>query len=299
MTHAEIEAFLAVCEYHTFTKAAEALFIGQSALSTRLKNLEDEVGCRLLIRSKGQREIELTWEGKQFYELAIQYRDILQKMQDISGSELRGRIRIASIHSLGTYLLPQVYGRFLETHPSMKMEIQDLNTPEACDSLERGLTDLSFGTDHRQIPGLEIIPVVSEEMVFVCSKESSYPDRVPLSKLSTGWELYSSWCDTFDSWHNEAFGVHAQPRVKLELMRQLEYFLTKSENWAIVPYSVAVNMLESGNVRLCEMEFSVPPRITYCLSRTGSAHHPAVGPFLDCLKETVASMDGRYIRTLL
>ena len=56
MTHVELDAFLAVCRHKNITKAAQELFITQSALSTRLKQLEEEIGCNLLIRQKGKRE---------------------------------------------------------------------------------------------------------------------------------------------------------------------------------------------------------------------------------------------------
>jgi len=63
MTHMELDAFLAVCHNKNITKAAQELFITQSALSMRLKHLEKEIGCALLIRSKGKHEIELTAKG--------------------------------------------------------------------------------------------------------------------------------------------------------------------------------------------------------------------------------------------
>jgi len=44
MTNSEIESFLAVCRYQTVSRAAEALYITQSSLSTRLKSLERELG---------------------------------------------------------------------------------------------------------------------------------------------------------------------------------------------------------------------------------------------------------------
>ena len=63
MTHVELDAFLAVCRHKNITKAAQELFITQSALSTRIRLLEEEIGCELLLRHKGKREFSLTAKG--------------------------------------------------------------------------------------------------------------------------------------------------------------------------------------------------------------------------------------------
>ena len=70
MTDFEIMAFQAIMKYGNMTKAAESLFISQPALSTRLVGLENELGCRLFLRRRGVKNIELTEKGKQFIALA-------------------------------------------------------------------------------------------------------------------------------------------------------------------------------------------------------------------------------------
>ena len=53
MNNIEIEAFLAICRNKSISKASEELYISQSTLSSRLKSLEEHLGCPLLLRSKG------------------------------------------------------------------------------------------------------------------------------------------------------------------------------------------------------------------------------------------------------
>ena len=69
ITYSGIEAFLAVCRWKSITQAAEKLFICQSSLSVRLKNLENELGTELFLRKKGRHEVILTQSGKDFYEI--------------------------------------------------------------------------------------------------------------------------------------------------------------------------------------------------------------------------------------
>ena len=79
MTHAEMEAFLAICRHKNISKAADELYISQTSLSARLKALEEELGYTLLLRGKGKREVTLTSRGQTFHGLALQYQSILQK----------------------------------------------------------------------------------------------------------------------------------------------------------------------------------------------------------------------------
>ena len=79
MTTAEIESFLAICRYKTITRAAEHLFISQSALSTRLNTLERDLGGRLFYRQKGCREMILTPKGKALLDRFFAYEKALRE----------------------------------------------------------------------------------------------------------------------------------------------------------------------------------------------------------------------------
>lgn len=139
MTNAGIEAFLIVCKQHSISKAAE-LFISQSSLSIRLRTLEKEVGCPLFFRHKGSREMVLTEEGKRFYQLSLQYQDIVRSMLAIGNR--KSSLRLSALNSVSTYLLPPVYEQFMRDHPDIHLEIQDMTVEAACQSLLRGETDL-------------------------------------------------------------------------------------------------------------------------------------------------------------
>ena len=94
MTNAEIEAFLAVAEHKSISKAAEVLFINQSSLSTKIKTLESQIGFCLFIRAKGSRGIALTDEGKKFLPLAIKYQSIINEMMAIGSENAPKKLRV-------------------------------------------------------------------------------------------------------------------------------------------------------------------------------------------------------------
>ena len=64
MTEQDVEIFLAVVRWGSISAAAEAMFITQPAVSRHIRELERELGCPLVRRSKGRRHIELTEQGE-------------------------------------------------------------------------------------------------------------------------------------------------------------------------------------------------------------------------------------------
>ena len=58
------------------------------------------------------------------------------------------------------------------------------------------------------------------------------------------------WTDEFARWHQELWGVDAVPRIQLEIMSQLQMFMTKRDSWAVVPRSVADGLCAAGGRRL-------------------------------------------------
>lgn len=283
MTNLEIDAFLTVCRKKTISKAAEELYISQSSLSTRLRTLEEELGYRLFLRQKGGREVELTAEGKQFYGLAMQYQEIVRKMFDVKGEKTK--LRVSSINSVGTYLLPPVYERFVRMYPDIPLEIQDMEVEMACRKILRGETDLAFTTESRESARIDAFPVLTEPMALVCSADSDYPDVVEPQMLSVKNEVYIAWCPEYVQWHSTVFGADDVPKIRLEIMSQLRLFTAKKDSWAIVPVSVAEGLAGDPTLRRCRMAFYVPERTVYALCAHGTRERRDIARFLLCIRE--------------
>ena len=289
MTNAEIEAFLTICEYGSISKAAEKLFISQSSLSTKIKTLENKMGCALFVRGKGLRGIHLTEEGRRFLELAIKYQKIIDEMMEIGKTNKTPKLRVSSINSMGTYLLTPAYENFLQKMPDVVLEIQDMATDSVYISMENGFTDLGFTVSRRENRKTVTYPAFSEPMVFICPYNADYPDVIELNMLDIKNEVYIYWFDEFDKWHKDAFGPNAIPQLQLEIMSQLEFFVTKNKNWAIAPKSVACGLARDNKVKICSLAFDVPNRVTYCVYVPDKSKAAIIKCFLGCFKDTLLS----------
>lgn len=290
MTTTGIEAFLAIVRCKSITKASEALCICQSSLSIRLQNLEKELGEPLFVRQKGLREITLTPMGEEFYELALRYE---QLMADISGlcRVHRKRLRVSALNSLGAYVLPKTYERFMQKCPDVELMIQDYEVEAACKSILQGQTDLAFNTEKATSDKITTLPIFSEPMAFICGKDSEYGSRVSLKELSVRNEVFVDWFVGFSEWHGRTFGRDVFPKLCVNIMSQLKMFAEKKNNWAIVPISVAKGLCESSGVELRETEFSLPKRNINCLFTKGRKLNIYALKFEECLMEELAGVD--------
>jgi DNA-binding transcriptional LysR family regulator len=137
--------FVAVAEDLNFTKAAAKLHLAQPSLTRQIHNLEEEIGVRLLNRSKSQ--VALTEEGRSFL---VDARRILalatesvQAVQRLSRGET-GQLNIAYLSNSDFDLLPETLGDFRQTFPHVALNLFDMTPAEQFRALEARKIDLGF-----------------------------------------------------------------------------------------------------------------------------------------------------------
>ena len=137
--------FVAVADELSFTKAAGRLHLAQPSLTRQIHNLEDELGVRLLNRSKTQ--VSLTEEGRSFLVdarriLALATESVLA-VQRLSRGET-GQLNIAYLSNSDFALLPQTLGAFRQTFPHIALNLFDMTPAEQFRALEARKIDLGF-----------------------------------------------------------------------------------------------------------------------------------------------------------
>ena len=285
MTRTGIECFLAICRHKTVSAAAESLYITQPSLSARLKALEREIGVQLFYRSKGSREMLLTHTGQEFFQLAVQYEGLIQRMQQL-GDPKKTTLRISCFNSLGTYLLPAVCRQFLQA-TQISLQIQDMEMAAAIQSILRGETDLAFTGGCISDGQLRQFPAFSEPMVLICAADSHLQASVTLSELPPQEEVFVQWSQDFARWHQKILG-DSQPLIYVSIMAQLRQFLERGDRWAIVPVSVAKGLASECRIRQLNVDVPLPHREISCVV-SSQRPVPALDSFLDCLRQVLAT----------
>jgi DNA-binding transcriptional LysR family regulator len=137
--------FVAVAENLNFTKAAAKLHIAQPSLTRQIHNLEDEIGVRLLNRSKSH--VALTEEGRAFLTdarriLALSNESVLA-VQRLSRGET-GELNIAYLPNFDFELLPETLRAFRQSFPHIALNLFDMSPAEQFRALEARKIDLGF-----------------------------------------------------------------------------------------------------------------------------------------------------------
>lgn len=286
MTNLEIEAFLAVVRLGSITAAAQAIFITQPALSRRLQTLEEELGYPLFRRRKGQRNIQLTEEGKAFVPVAERWRQLWRQSREIAGLSHRGKMTVAVIGSINTYLMPPVYRCFLRRFPGSSLAVTDQRSVAVYDLVASGQADLGLISDDRYVKQVDTVPLFKEKMVLVSGEDTVFPEDLRPDQLDPSRELRLPWNPEYNRWHDYWFGG-AQPHVYFDQMALLEDFIRDSDCWVLLPASIAGALLNRGGLRQFPLQQAPPDRIIYSVLGQKEENMLA-GSFMTILKEILA-----------
>lgn len=265
MTNFEIEAFLNIIKFGSITKAAEALFVSQPALSHRIQALEAELETSLFVRKKGMRNVELTSMGTAFIPIAEKWQELWRESKGITAISKKPTFQVSSVDSINTYIMPQIYSAFMKANPDINFVIRTLHSFEAYHFVEEYLVDLAFVAVPMYSKNVETIPLFKEKMYLVCGKESNYNGKVHPSTLDVAKEIKLEWNTEYNKWHDFWFGIDQKPRIFLDKMSLMEEFLQDNDNWALIPASAAHQFKKQSDLEVHEIEEPPAARICYAL----------------------------------
>lgn len=179
-----LEYFLAVAREQNITAAAESLHISQPALSTQLKNMEDELGKQLLIRGvKGSRKVTLTEEGMILRKRAEEMLSLMRRTkEEISGSNetIAGNVFIGAGETETVRLFAKAAKEIQKKYPDIQYHISSGNAEHVLDYLDKGLIDFGLLSTEIDAQKYEAIPVPFKDTWGVLMRKDS-----PLAEKET------------------------------------------------------------------------------------------------------------------
>lgn len=177
MLYAHLESFVEVARRGNVSRAAEALYLTQPAITARLKSLEHDLGVELFVRT--HRGMKLTDAGRAFLPYAERTlatvdegRQLITNLKQGTSGELL----IAAAPAVSTYLLPGILRAFRATYPHVRLGVRTGHTEEVLDLVLRGEAHIGLGRPIRNAD-IELIPVFEDEMVLVVSARHPFASR--------------------------------------------------------------------------------------------------------------------------
>ncbi|KPU42853.1 HTH-type transcriptional regulator CysL [Oxobacter pfennigii] len=145
MDFKQIEAFINVAKYRSFSKAAEAVFLSQPTISTHINSLENELDVVLFDRYG--KDVQLTPAGILFYDYAINmYNTRNQAFQSIAEfyKKIEGELFLASSTTPTRSVLPEIMGGFTKKFPQVNYRISEMSSNDVISSLLRSEAELGI-----------------------------------------------------------------------------------------------------------------------------------------------------------
>lgn len=178
----QLRYFVAIAESGSFSRAAEKVFVAQSALSHQIAQLESELGTPLFHRSR--RGIELTEAGQRFAPHAV---SILRQTEEAVASarqttnEPSGKVVFGIPHSASNALALPLLRAVRQRLPRVQLELTEELTGNLSQQLTTGQLNLAVLFDDGNLPEFEHTPMLSERMYLI---EPAMPGKKPQRRIT-------------------------------------------------------------------------------------------------------------------
>lgn len=174
----QIEIFVAVVRHKNFSKAADALYLSQSAVTSNIQKLEQELGVVLIDRSR--RRMTLTESGEIFYSYATEILNLCQRslvaLHDHKKS-IEGMVEICASSIPEQYLLPYLIRDFRAKYPDVVFSIRHKDSREVIDEIHAG--KINFGLIGAKYPSdfVSYTDLYEDRLVLIASARKVLPQR--------------------------------------------------------------------------------------------------------------------------
>ena len=164
----DLRLMVHVAEANSLTRGAEAAHLSVPAASTRIKNLEESLGAKLLYRSS--QGVTLTPPGQALVHHA---RQVLGQLEQLRGDlqeyakGIKGHLRVyANTTALGEFL-PPVLRSYLRSHPDVNIDLRERPSHEIVRAVSEGQTDIGIVAGRVRTENLQTIPYRQDRLVLV------------------------------------------------------------------------------------------------------------------------------------
>jgi DNA-binding transcriptional LysR family regulator len=168
----QLRIFQAVAEEGSITRAAERLHRVPSNLSTRLKQLEEQLGVELFVRER--QRLQLSPAGK----VLLDYTGKLFALRDqasaaVMGGQPAGDFVLGTLYSTAAIHLPALLARYHKQYPAVNLQVQSGPSGELLEGLVSGRLDAALVDGPPQLAGIDGVPLCDERLVLI--SEADHP----------------------------------------------------------------------------------------------------------------------------
>lgn len=249
MELAQLEIFLAIAEEGSVTAAAGKLHRVPSNISTRLKQLEEELGSELFRREKLR--LHITDSGRTFLDYTRRILSLTEEAkQSIAGHQPGGIFTLGAIESFAAVRLPPLIARYHQRWPQVELDLTTGPSGDMIDGVLAGQYSAAFVDGPPKHPQLEGIPVFAEELVLIAAL--NHPP-VPDASSISGSTIYAfrancSYRRHFENWFSRENAAPGKI-FEMESYHGILACVSAGAGLALIPASMLASMPGRDSVR--------------------------------------------------
>jgi DNA-binding transcriptional LysR family regulator len=289
----QLRIFVAVARLGNFTRAAERLNLSQPSLSLHIRQLEQDLGVRLLDRST--RSVALTRAGEDFLPTAERLLDDFQSavasVADLAARR-RGRVAVAVLPSVAAELLPRAIALLRARHPDVGVALRDDVAEHIPARVRNGEVDFGLGAIDTMDADLAGVPLLTDELIAVV------PRAHPLTRLAkVTWRALAGYPFVAMSRDSSvrrltdmAFarsGLPLEPAFEAKYMSTAIGIVANGLGVGALPSS-AISMVEQAGLSHAEIQVPVMKRRIGIMTKRGRSLSPAAQALVAALKSAAA-----------
>ncbi|MFM0156927.1 LysR substrate-binding domain-containing protein [Paraburkholderia sediminicola] len=281
MEFKDLQCFVALVEELNFTRAAARAHMAQPPFSARIKRLEGEIGVRLFDRTN--KSVCLTDAGATFDPLARELLSAAKSAMEMARQVeqgVAGRVLLGAIYSSVYRAIPDIVKVMGMQYPAVELHVEEMSIEAQIVAIRKRTIDGGILRLMRREPGIETIPLFSEDYVVAINNQEALAARasVSLADLAdrTLIAFESSYSPEYDSMVFSAFAAERLVPSQVRRVRSMHMILglvSAGIGVSIVPASLAEIGLK--HVTYVPLKNRLPPQ-DICLAWLASSPPPII-----------------------
>jgi LysR family transcriptional regulator, carnitine catabolism transcriptional activator len=284
----QLQTFVTIARVGSFTRAARLLHLSQPALTKQVRQLEETLGVRLFDRNT--RTVELTRIGK---ELAPVVTQLLREIEAVVvntkelAAQSRGVIRVASLPSISSTILPTAVARFKGLYPGISVALKDVIAQRLVAMVKAEEVDFGIGSLNVADPDVRFSFLLTDRMIAVFPPGSALERKksiglrdlvgLPLVVMESGSSVRKLVDQAFES-----IGEFVRPAFEATYMSTAAGMVKAGLGVTILPSS-AFEMGELTGLRSRPIKTPALTREIGVIEKKGRSLSPAAESFLKTL----------------
>ncbi len=293
----DLKLFINIGETSNLTRAAEKIFLSLPAASARIKNLEDSLKVRLLIRQVTG--VKMTPAGEVLYKHAksvFQQLDSLHNELQPFSEGIKGKLRILANTSATYSFVTEALANFLEENPDVDIELEEKITKDVIAAIRNGTGDLGIVSGSLDLKGLDYTPLFKDELVVMVSADHELKDResVGFEELVDKYQFVGigqdSVLQTFLDERAHQLGKRIHQRVYVGGFDVVARMVSAKIGIAIMPLECAAKLNYVENIKILPLSDKWACRERYICRLPGRDLPPYAEKFIESVLNVVKKM---------